>query len=225
MTVSMFDASNVGVGKGRAGGYSLIAPAGTDPTKFEDMTKTLAEFLEGDSKVEGAATGGYIDEDGVTQAVETNSEDHGEWSGSTVRSEVTSYTENVTVNFIESRESVLKAVFGEGNVSTNDDGVLVVRHNQNFTGEHVYVFDAVISDTKVKRSIIPRGVINERDDIANNNSNLIGYKPTIKCMADSTYYGGDTMREFIYDTTTKQTTEVTNEAASQSDSSSTKSTK
>lgn len=202
MADSMFDAANVGVGKGREGGYSLIAPAGTDPTKFEDMTKTLADFISGSSKVEGAASGGYIDEDGVTQTVDVDSEDFKEWSGSTIKTSISEYSETVEVNFIESRESVLKAVFGEDNVTTDEKGVTTIRHNQNFSGEHVYVFDAVISDTKIKRTIIPRGVINERDDISNNSSDLIGYKPTIKCLADTAYYDGDAMREFIYDTAT-----------------------
>lgn len=218
MTESMFDASKIGVGKGRPGGYSLIAPAGTDPTKFEDMTKTLADFISGSAKVAGAVSGGYIDEDGVTQAIDVDSEDFKEWSGTTPKSEITSYTETVEANFIESRESVLKAVFGDDNVYTNDAGVTVIRHNQNFAGEHVYVFDAVVSDTQVKRTIIPRGVINERDDISYNSSDLVGYKPTIKCLADTEHYEGDNIREFLYDSTTGTVTTV-------SETSSTKSTK
>lgn len=217
MAESMFDASNVGVGKGRAGGYSLIAPAGTDPTSFEDMTKTLADFISGSSPVAGSHSGGYIDEDGVTQSTDTSAEDFKDWAGSVIKSSISEYSESVEVNFIESRESVLKAVYGEDNVSTNSAGALVIRHNQGFDGEHVYVFDAVISDTKVKRTIIPRGVINERDSVSNNSSDLIGYKPTIKCLAADAY-DGDTMREFIYDTTT-------GEATSLSETSSSKSTK
>lgn len=206
MAESMFDASNVGVAKGRAGGYSLIAPAGTDPTKFEDMTKTLAELIE---SVEGAASGGYIDEDGVNQSVDVSSDDHKDWATTTIGSTISEYTETVEVNFIESRESVLKAVFGDANVYKNEQGATVIRHNQNFSGEHLYVFDAVISDTKVKRSIIPRGVINERDSISHNSSDLLGYKPTIKCLAETEHYEGDGMREFLYDTTTGTVTQVT----------------
>lgn len=206
MAESMFDSSNVGVGKGRAGGYSLIAKAGTDPTKFEDMTKTLADFITGSSKVEGAKSGGYIDEDGVTKTTDTDNEQFKDWSGTVFRTSLTSYSESVQVGFLESRESVLGAVYGEDNVST-EGGVTTIRHNSNFTSSHVYVFDCVVSDTKVKRTIIPYGVILERDDVEENSSDLIVYKPTITCLPYEGY-SGDTMRELLYDVTTGVTSLV-----------------
>ena len=49
MAEIMFDASNIGVAKGREGGYSCVAPAGTDPTPFIDMTKTLKELCDASS--------------------------------------------------------------------------------------------------------------------------------------------------------------------------------
>lgn len=202
MADSMFDATNVGVAKGRAGGYCLIAPANTDPTQFEDMTKTLAELQKTVSK---SASAGYISEDGVTKTVDTDSEDFKDWAADTILSPITSYSESVSCTFLESRESVLKAVYGEDNVAVDSEkGVTTVRHNQDFNGAHVYVFDSVVSDTKVKRTIIPNGVITERDDVEENSSDLAGYTPTIKCLPSS-FYDGDTMREFIYDTTVTPT--------------------
>lgn len=199
---TMFDASNVGVGKGRAGGYGIVAPAGTDPTKFEDMTKTLASLV---STVDGAGATGYISSDGLTTTTDTDTEDLKDWAGDTIVSSLTSYTESVQCKFLESREHVLKAVYGDENVTVDaTKGVITVRHNQNFNGEHLYVFDSVVSSTKVKRTIIPRGVINERDDIESNSEDLMGYTPTIKCLP-SDAYDGDTMREFIYDKTVTPT--------------------
>lgn len=196
MAESMFDSSNVGVAKGRAGGYCLIAPANTDPSAFEDVSKTLAELLK---TAATAKSGGYISEDGVTKTVDTDSEDFKDWAADTILSPITSYSESVSCTFLESREAVLKAVFGEDNVSV-EGGVTTVRHNQSFNGAHLYVFDSVVSETKVKRTVIPNGVITEREDVEENSSDLMGYTPTIKCLP-STYYDGDTMREFIYDTT------------------------
>ena len=40
MAESMLDTSNLGIAKGREGGYACVAPAGTDPTPFLDMKKT-----------------------------------------------------------------------------------------------------------------------------------------------------------------------------------------
>ena len=198
MTEIMFDASNIGVAKGREGGYSCVAPAGTDPTPFIDMTKTLKELCDANSSKLKSL--GYISEDGVTIATDTDSDDHNDWSGKTIDSPLTRYSESVSVKFLESRDSVLKVVYGDGNVSTAG-GTTTIRHNQNFTGSHLYVFDSVVSATKVKRTVIPNGVIIERDDMEMNSSDLAGYSPTIKCLP-STSFDGDCMREYIYDTTT-----------------------
>lgn len=198
MAETMLDASNVGIGKGREGGYACVAPAGTDPTPYLDMKKTLKELCDDDGSVLKSL--GYVDEDGVTVTTDTDTDDKKDWCGNTITSPMTSYAESVQANFLESRDSVLKVVFGEGNVTDDGKGTVTVRHNQAFTSPHLFVFDCVVSDTKVKRVVIANGVITERDDIAYNNSDLVGYKPTIKCLP-SAYFGGDTVRELIYDTT------------------------
>lgn len=205
MAETMLDSSALGVGKGREGGYACVAPAGTNPSAYEDMTKTLAELCNDTGSVLKSL--GYIGEDGITITTDTDTDDMTDWSGSTVASPMTSYSESVQVPFLESRETVLKVVFGDENVTTNAKGALVVRHNKNFTGAHVFVFDSIVSGTKVKRTIVPVGVINERDDVQYNNSDLVTYTPTIKALAASVY-DGDSIREFIYDTTTGATKSV-----------------
>ena len=196
MAETMLDASNVGIAKGREGGYACVAPAGTDPTTFIDMTKTLAELCKAPSAVLKSL--GYISEDGVTIATDTDTDDKTDWSGVTIVSPMTSYAESIEVTFLEARDTVLKTVYGDANVST-ESGTTTVRHNKNFTGSHLFIFDAVVSDTKVKRVVIPNGVIAERDDMEMNNSDLAGYAPTIKCLP-STFFEGDCLREYIYDT-------------------------
>lgn len=197
MAETMLDASNVGIAKGREGGYACVAPAGTDPTTYIDMTKTLAELCKQTSSALKSL--GYISEDGVTVTTDTDTDDKTDWSGVTIVSPLTSYSESVQATFLESRDSVLKTVYGDANVTANE-GTTTVRHNKNFTAAHMFVFDCVVSDTKVKRIVIPNGVISERDDMEMNNSDLAGYTPTIKCLP-STFFDGDCMREYIYDTT------------------------
>lgn len=197
MAETMLDASNVGIAKGREGGYACVAPAGTDPTTYIDMTKTLAELCKQASSALKSL--GYISEDGVTVTTDTDTDDKTDWSGVTIVSPLTSYSESVQATFLESRDSVLKTVYGDANV-TSSEGTTTVRHNKNFTAAHMFVFDCVVSDTKVKRIVIPNGVISERDDMEMNNSDLAGYTPTIKCLP-STFFDGDCMREYIYDTT------------------------
>lgn len=202
---TMLDTSRLGIAKGREGGYAIVAPLQDDAAtlaKFEDMTKTLAELVtDGTLNAESL---GYISEDGVTFTTDIDSEDVKDWSGSIIDSPLSSYGESASCTFLESRESVLKTVFGDENVSTTA-GVTTVRHNAKFTTPHMFVFDSVVSDTVVKRTIIPRGRIIERDDLEMNNSDLMGYSPTIKCLA-STGYDGDVYREFFYDTTASAST-------------------
>lgn len=196
MAESMLDTSNLGIGKGREGGYACIAPAGTDPADYIDVSKTLADLCKTNTALKSL---GYISEDGVTVSADIDTDDVSDWAGSVIASPMSSYGESVEVTFLESRDAVLKAIYGEGNV-TASAGTTTVRHNTKFNGSHLFIFDAVVSDTKVKRIVIPNGVIVERDDVEMNNSDLTGYKPTIKCLP-STFFEGDLMREYIYDTT------------------------
>lgn len=198
MAESMLDTSNLGIGKGREGGYACIAPAGTDPKGFIDVSKTLADLCGTTSSVLKSL--GYISEDGVTVSADIDTDDVSDWGGSVIASPMSSYGESVEVTFLESRDTVLKAIYGEDNVTTSG-GTTTVRHNTKFNGSHLFIFDAVVSDTKVKRIVIPNGIIVERDDVEMNNSDLTGYTPTIKCLP-STFFEGDLMREYIYDTTT-----------------------
>lgn len=196
MAEAMQDTNNVGVAKGRPGGYAVVAPAGFDVSVFADMTKTLSDIVKANKQVQPL---GYISEDGVEFSTDTSSEDKSEWGGTTIDSSLSSYAESAAVTFLESRESVLKTVYGDDNVTT-DGATTTIRHNANFTDPHVFAFDAVISSTKVKRSVIPVGRIFERDSVTENSSDLMGYKPTIKCMPYAGY-DGDAYRDHIYDST------------------------
>lgn len=188
------DTSNLGVAKGRPGGYAMVAPAGTDLTALKDVSKTIKELVQA---VSGARSLGYISEDGVTFSTDTDTNDNSEWGGKVVDSALSNYAESAQVTFLESRKAVLDSFYGDGNVTVTG-ATTEIRHNENFTDPHVYVFDAVVSATKVKRSIIPLGRIFERDDVSENSSDMMGYTPTIKCMPYDGY-DGDTYRDYIYD--------------------------
>ena len=162
------------------------------------MKKTLAELCQSQTTLKSL---GYISEDGITIAADTDTDDISDWSGAIVASPMSSFGETIEVSFLETRDSVLKSVYGDANVTTDNKGTTTVRHNKNFTASHLYIFDCVVSDTKVKRVVVPNGVIVERDDMEMNNSDLAAYSPTIKCLP-SDAFDGDTMREYIYDTTT-----------------------
>ena len=191
--ISMFDRDSIGVAKGRPGGYCAIWPANADINKLKDVKKTLKDLLK---EVEGGASGGYISEDGVEFSTDTDSDEHSDWAGDTIDGDLTSYAESVKVTFLESTPPVLKAVYGDDNV-TVDGATITVVHNKNFTAPRVYVFDSVVSATKVERNIVPLGRIFERDSVTLNSSDLKGFSPTIKCMPFDD--DGNTKITVIYD--------------------------
>lgn len=186
MADKILDASNVGVAKGRPGGYAWVAPEGTALPL--DMSQTM-------DKAAGFQSLGYISEDGVTNSTDTSSDDVKDWGGNVIKSNMSDYSETYQAMFLETRESVLKSTFGEDNVSTDAKGVTHVRHNQNFTKPRVYVFENVAGDDMVCRTIIPRGQVTERDDVTRNNSDMFGYTPTIKALADA---NGDCAHDYIW---------------------------
>ena len=195
MADEIFNKNKLGIAKGRPGGYAAVFPVGTDLDTLKDMTKTIKELLA-DTKLGGDSLG-YISEDGVEFETSTDTEDKADWGGDVVVTSISSYSETAAVTFLESRASVLKVCYGEGNVTENGATTEVV-HNKNFNAPHIYVFDAVISETLVKRTIIPLGCIYERDTVTQNNADLVGYKPTIKCSVFDD--NGDTYSELFYDT-------------------------
>ena len=157
----MFDKDSVGVAKGRPGGYAAVFPVGTDISVLADPSKTLKELI---GQYHGASLG-YISEDGVTFTTDTDSEGHNDWGGSEVARDLTSYADSAQMTFIQSSVAVLKTIYGDDNV-TESGPTVTVRHNRNFTDPHVYVFDSVISSTKVLRNVIPIGQAFERDDVS-----------------------------------------------------------
>lgn len=189
----MFDKDSVGVAKGRPGGYAAVFPADTDISVLADPSKTLKELI---GQYHGASLG-YISEDGVTFTTDTDSEGHNDWGGSEVARDLTSYADSAQMTFIQSSVAVLKTIYGDDNV-TESGPTVTVRHNRNFTDPHVYVFDSVISSTKVLRNVIPIGQAFERDDVSYNSSDLLGYTPTITCVPYND--DGDTHTTAIYDT-------------------------
>lgn len=189
----MFDKDSVGVAKGRPGGYAAVFPVGTDISVLADPAKTLKELI---GQYHGASLG-YISEDGVTFTTDTDSEGHNDWGGSEVARDLTSYADSAQMTFIQSSVAVLKTIYGDDNV-TEDGATVTVRHNRNFTDPHVYVFDSVISSTKVLRKVIPIAQAFERDDVSYNSSDLLGYTPTITCVPYND--DGDTHTTAIYDT-------------------------
>ncbi len=197
-TNSIYNAKYVGAAKGRPGGYAAIVDNDFDVKQLLDVKKTIKDLITANpAKIKPL---GYISEDGVEFSLDLSAEDKNDWGGNVVSSSISKYSEAAKVTFLESAETILKVVYGDDNVKVETDGSITVRHNPRFTAPHIFIFDAVINETTVKRSIIPVGRIYERDSVKQNSSDFLGYTPTIKCMP-AEVFDGDTYRDVFYDTT------------------------
>lgn len=178
------DAKNVSVGKPMTGGAVFIAPAGTTPPT--DAVTPLAEAFE---------NVGYISEDGVTNAIETDSEEIKAWGGDIVLNPQTSRSETFAYTMIEQNETAFKHVFGENNVNVDAvTNAITIKHNGNEREENVVVVETLLSGGKVKRQVIPRGKVKEIGEIVYKDDEPIGYETTIQALLDA---DGNTAYEYI----------------------------
>ena len=92
------DANNIGVAKGRPGGYAVVAPAGIDLAKFKDVAKTLKELIA-EMAASGVKSLGYISSDGITWSTDVDSEDNNDWGGDVIDSTMNSYSESAKVTW------------------------------------------------------------------------------------------------------------------------------
>ena len=180
------DKALVGVGMPKTSGAFFLAPAGTTlPT--DSATALDAAFI-------GM---GYLNEDGIANAIETESTDIKAWGGDTVRVIRTSRSETVTATFIESNEAVLKAAFGSENVTKDDtSGEITVKHAGNQSESYIMVAEIVLSDSRIKRIVIPDGRVDSVGEIIHKADEAIGYTLTIKCLPDA---DGVSIYEYLAD--------------------------
>ena len=176
------NAQNVSVGKPKAGGAVFVAPIGTAiPT--DGTTALAAAFVNV----------GYISEDGVTNEIETDTEEIKAWGGDIVLNPQTSRAERFTFTMIETNEQSLKLAFGDSNVTVKDGGFAVV-HNGKDREEHVMVIETLIGANRVKRQVVPRGKVTEMGEIVYKDDEVLGYETTVSALIDES---GNTAYEYI----------------------------
>lgn len=138
---------NVSLGKPKKTGCLYYAPAGTDlPT---DATTALPATY---------TCVGYLSEDGVTNAADTDTTDINEMGGIKVLSEISGYGETWQFNMIETNEASLKLRFGTANVTGTADK-LTVYHAIPSGESLVLVFEIAMTGNRVKRIVVADGTI------------------------------------------------------------------
>lgn len=160
--------------KPRVAGVLYVAPYGTAiPT---DATTDLSSAF--------VSLGG-LSEDGIENSDEINMNDYKDFAGDVVLSSLDEHTDTRTYGLIEYKnENVLKAIYGEDNVtvdSSND--TISIASTSDEPEPMVWVEEVILADNTLKRTVIPKGIITERDTISFKRDELVKFDITVTCHA------------------------------------------
>lgn len=176
--------ANVNIGKPKVGGAIYRAALGTALPK--DAKTALNEAF---------ACLGYASDDGLTNSNSPTSNNIKAWGGDIVYTYNSDQTDTFSFTLIESASTeVLKAVYGDDNVSGSLSTGITVSANAAEKGASSWVFELVLQDGGAKRIVVPKAFVTEIGEISYSDESAVGYGITITAMVDET---GNTHYEYL----------------------------
>lgn len=127
---------------------------------------------------------GYCSEDGYTQSTSISTENLKAWGGDIVDTPQTEKIETHKFKAIESLNvDVLKAAYGDDNVTGTAATGITVRHNANDQKACVYVVDMILRDGGKQRTVIPNAKLTNLGDVVYKDNEATGYEMTFTALA------------------------------------------
>lgn len=127
---------------------------------------------------------GYCFEDGLANSIITEVSSIKAWSGDGVLNNQISRSKTFTFTIIEINAVTLKQIYGEDNVTADQDAVNIL-HNSKLKTSQVWAFEILSGNERVKRILAPYGKTTSDNDVIYKYGEAIKYGVTISALPDS----------------------------------------
>lgn len=180
----MATATNVTAGKPKIAGAVSVAALGTT------LPTTADEALAA-----GFANLGYISDAGLTNDNARTVDEIKAWGGDVVLTVQSEKTDTFSTVLIETLNvDVMKAVYGDENVSGDLTNGITVNVNAQELEEKSWIVDMIMRNGVLKRIVIPNGKITTTEAITYADNDVTGYGITLTAYPDA---NGNTHYEYI----------------------------
>lgn len=168
---------NVSAGKGVIGGYCFRAEVGTALPSSPSWEPTA------DWKCMG-----FITEDGVSFATDTESTDFKDLNGTVMDSSQSSYGESFNCSFAETKAATFQSIYGDDAV-TDSAGVLTVNHTGAEPEAYSYAFLFVLKNGRKWIRFAEKCKRTELEETTASASDVLAWKATYKAFFSNTTGG------------------------------------
>lgn len=180
---------NASDGHGVEGGYLFRAALGSE--KPTDLKTPLDPAFK---------CCGFVSEDGLVFATETDREELKDMNGTAIHSAKTSHLETMAATLAEVKKETMAIQYGDKQVA-DETGTLTV-HVKNIEPDHaVYVFEGVLKGGRRWRRVIHDAQVTELGDMTVTAGELLGREATFTCFPDAET--GDFYTDYIESTETE----------------------
>lgn len=175
---------HVTAAKPKVGGAIFSAPLGTQ------LPQNTSDPLD-----EAFVGLGYISADGLVNSNSPSTENVVAWGGDTVYTFQKEKPDTFKFTLIESlNPDVLKAIYGEANVTGDLETGLTVKANSDQREPRAWVVETVLRGGVLKRVVIPAAAVVSVGDLTYSDAAVMGYETTLAATPDDE---GNTHYEYL----------------------------